>query len=115
LRPWCYYDVWPFGGDPDGNGNYDAETSFAYFAKHGLKFIYTSVHYERPSDVSYSEGEARAMNKFAAASRLFRENCLGYAAAPWETRWKDPPETPRIFDTLEELYELNRDYLPESK
>ena len=115
LRPWCYYDSWPFGGDPDGNGSYDAENSFSYFSQHGLKFIYTSVHWERPDDTDYTEGEGRAMRKFVRASRLFRQNCLGYAAAPWETRWQEPPATPPIFDTLEELYELNRDHIPGAK
>ncbi len=113
LRPWCYYDSWPFGGDPDGDGNYDAEKSFSYFARHGLKFIYTSVHHEHPADSAYTEGEFRAMTKFVRASRLFRNNCLGYAAAPWNTRWQDPPDTAEIFDTLEELYELNRGQIPE--
>jgi hypothetical protein len=112
LRPWCYYDSWPFGGDPDGDGTYDAEKTFHYFTEHGLKFVYTSVHHEKPADPEYTEGEQRAMTKFVEASRLFRENCLGYAAAPWEARWVDAPGTPRIFDTLEELYELNKDHIP---
>jgi hypothetical protein len=114
LRPWCYYDVWPFGGDPDGNGNYDADLSFSYFAKHGLKFVYTSVHHEKPENVSYTEGELRAMNKYVTASRLFPDFCYGYAAAPWEAKWQDPPGTLKIFDTLEELYELNKRHIPEN-
>jgi hypothetical protein len=112
VRPWCYYDSWPFGGDPDGDGTYNAERTFRFLADHGLKFVYTSVHHERPQDVAYTEGEFRAMTKFVRASRLFRDSCYGYAAAPWEARWVDPPGTPRIFDTLEELYELNRDHVP---
>lgn len=113
LRPWCYYDSWPFGGDPDGSGTYSAERTFRYFADHGLKFIYTSVHHERPADHEYTEGEYRAMTRYVKASRLFPDSCYGYAAAPWETRWVDPPGTPKIFDTLEELYELNKDHIPD--
>jgi hypothetical protein len=114
LRPWCYYDAWPFGGDPDGDGKYNAEASFSYLAKHGFKFVFTSVHHEKPSDKAYTEGELRAMTKYVKASRLFRDSCYGYAAAPWEARWQDPPDTLEIFDTLEELYELNRGYIPKS-
>jgi hypothetical protein len=112
LRPWCYYDSWPFGGDPDRNGIYDAEKTFRFLSDHGLKFVYTSVHHEKPQDNAYTEGEWRAMTKYVNASRLFPDDCYGYAAAPWEARWVDPPGTPRIFDTLEELYELNKNYIP---
>ena len=113
LRPWCYYDSWPFGGNQDGESTYNAEKTFRYFTEHGLRFVYTSVHFEKPTDADYTQGEERAMKKFVKASRLFRDNCYGYAAAPWEARWEDPPATLRIFDTLEELYKLNEDYIPD--
>lgn len=112
LRPWCYYDAWPFGAVPGKDGYYDAEKTFGYFSDHGLKFVYTSVHYEKPSDSEYTEAELRAMKKYVRVSRHFTDHCYGYAAAPWETRWQDPPGTPAIFNTLEELYELNKDYIP---
>ena len=113
LRPWCYYDSWPFGGDPDGDGTYNAEKTFGYFSQHGLRFIYTSVHHEKPANVEYTEGEYRAMKKFVEASRMFRDSCYGYAAAPWEARWEEPPSTLKIFDTLEELHRLNEGYIPD--
>lgn len=114
LQPWCYYDSWPHGGDPDGDGDYNTEKTFAYFTERGLMFNYVSVYKSKANNKKRTQIEYRAMKEYSITSKKFQNKCVGFTVAPWSASWKSPPNTPKSMDTLEELYNLNKNNIPEN-
>lgn len=104
--PWNYNGLREYAGVAPVREDYDTFKSFSYFAKNGLKFIYTFELIPASGSLPPSQQRLKQMKEFVETASLFKKNCLGYNATHWSADW-DNPDHKACFLTMEELSKAN--------